>query len=85
MHMLDDAGVSYQIVLTKTDQVGANELALIAERTRTEMTAHAAAYPEIYLTSALKRRGIAALRATLSSFAVLAVPPTTVAAPAPRR
>jgi GTP-binding protein len=81
MHMLDDAGVSYQIVLTKTDQVGANELALIAERTRAEMTAHAAAYPEIYLTSALKRRGIAALRATLSSFAVLAVPPTTVAAP----
>jgi GTP-binding protein len=81
MHMLDDAGVSYQIVLTKTDQVGANELALIAERTCAEMTAHAAAYPEIYLTSALKRRGIAALRATLSSFAVLAVPPTTVAAP----
>jgi GTP-binding protein len=85
MHMLDDAGVSYQIVLTKTDQVGANELALIAEQTRIEMTAHAAAYPEICLTSALKRRGIAALRATLASFAVLAAPPVTVAAHVPRR
>ena len=85
MHMLDDAGVSYQIVLTKTDKLGATELALIAERTRTEMTAHAAAYPEIHLTSALKRQGIAALRATLASFAVLAAPPTTIAAPVPRR
>jgi GTP-binding protein len=75
MLMLDDAGVSYQIVLTKTDKLGAGELALIAERTRAEMAAHAAAHPEIHLTSALKRRGIAELRATLGSFAVFAAPP----------
>ena len=30
MLMLDDAGVSYQIVLTKTDKLGAGELGLIA-------------------------------------------------------
>ena len=81
MLMLDDAGVSYQIVLTKTDKLGANELALIAERTRAETTARAAAHPELHLTSALKRRGIAALRATLASFAVSAEPATTVAVP----
>jgi len=81
MLMLDDAGVSYQIVLTKTDKLGANELALIAERTRAEMTARAAAHPELHLTSALKRQGIAALRATLASFAVSAAPATSVAAP----
>ena len=81
MLMLDDAGVSYQIVLTKTDKLGANELALIAERTRAEMTARAAAHPELHLTSALKRQGIAALRETLASFAVSAAPATSVAAP----
>jgi len=85
MLMLDDAGVSYQIVLTKTDKLGAGELALIAERTRAEMAAHAAAHPEIHLTSALKRRGISELRATLGSFAVLATPLSIVAARAPPR
>jgi GTP-binding protein len=85
MLMLDDAGVSYQIVLTKTDKLGADELALITERTRAEMAAHAAAHPEIHLTSALKQRGIAELRATLGSFAVLATPLSIVAATAPPR
>ena len=85
MLMLDNAGVSYQIVLTKTDKLGAGELALIAERTRAEMAARAAAHPEIHLTSALKRRGISELRATLGSFAVLATPLSNVAARAPPR
>ncbi len=85
MHMLDGAGVSYQIVLTKTDKLGAGELALIAERTRGAMATHAAAHPEIHLTSALKRRGIVALRSTLASFVVLSAPPTIVAAPLPPR
>ena len=83
--MLDDAGVSYQIVLTKTDKLGAGELMLIAERTRSEVAAHVAAHPEIHLTSALKRRGIAELRATLGSLAVFTAPLSTVAAPAAPR
>ena len=78
MLMLDNAGVSYQIVLTKIDKLGAGELALIAERTRAEMAAHTAAHPEIHLTSALKQRGIAELRATLGSFAVFPAPPSIV-------
>ena len=71
MLMLDAAGVSYQVVLTKTDKLGGEELRLIAERTHKELARRPAAYPEIHLTSALNRRGIAALRATLASFVAL--------------
>ena len=83
MVMLDAVGVSYQIVLTKTDKLGPGELTLIAERTRAEAATHTAAHPEIHLTSALKQRGIAELRATLGSFAVLSAPPSTVAVAEP--
>jgi GTP-binding protein len=83
MLMLDDVGVSYQIVLTKTDKLGPGELTLIAERTRAEAATHAAAHPEIHLTSALKQRGIAALRATLGSFAALSAPSSVVAVAEP--
>jgi GTP-binding protein len=81
MLMLDDAGVSYQIVLTKIDKLGAGEVALIAERILAEMAAHTAAHPEIHLTSALKRRGITELRATLGSFAVFPPLPSIVTSP----
>ena len=75
MLMLDDSGVSYQVVLTKTDKLGGEELGLIAARTHGELAGRPAAYPEIHLTSALSRRGIAALRATLASFVALPVLP----------
>src|SRR5262249_21947583 len=79
--LLDAAGVSYQIVLTKTDKLNAGELARNAERVVTELARHTAAYPEVHLTSAVDRFGLAALRATLSSFA-LGVP-TVAAASSP--
>jgi GTP-binding protein len=67
--MLDQAGISYQIVLTKTDKLGPTALMENAERVAAELASHTAAHPEIHLTSAEERRGIAALRATLASFA----------------
>jgi GTP-binding protein len=70
MHMLDDAGVSYQIVLTKTDKVGAGELKRTLEEIAAELATHIAAHPEIHLTSAVDRRGIAELHETLANFAV---------------
>jgi GTP-binding protein len=85
MLMLDAAGVSYQIVLTKIDALRTDQLTLTAERTRAELASRTAAHPEIHLTSALKRSGIAALRATLGSFATLAIPPSSVAASVPPR
>jgi GTP-binding protein len=76
--LLDRAGVSFQIVLTKSDKVAAGALPGVAARVAGEIATHIAARPEIHLTSALKRRGIAALRATLSALAAaegtLAVP-----------
>ncbi len=69
LQMLDQVGISYQLILTKTDKLRSIELAPTAERVAAELAAHAAAHPEIHLTSAEKKYGIAALRATLAAFA----------------
>lgn len=69
MRMLDDAGVSYQIVLTKADKAGKRELASVPGNIMADLAPHVAAHPEIHLTSALDRRGIAELRETLANFA----------------
>jgi len=69
MALCDEAALSYQIVLTKTDAVGPTALAEIAAAVATELARHRAAHPEIHLTSAEKRQGIAALRAALAAFA----------------
>jgi GTP-binding protein len=69
LQILDSVGISYQIILTKTDKVSVAEVTCTAERVAAEIATHTAAHPEIHLTSALKRRGIAALRATLAAFA----------------
>jgi GTP-binding protein len=69
MRMLDDAGVSYQIVLTKADKTGKGELAPVPDQIKAELAPHVAAHPEIHLTSALDRRGIAELREALANFA----------------
>jgi GTP-binding protein len=68
--LCDEAALSYQIVLTKTDAVGPTALAAAAAAVAAEVARHRAAHPEIHLTSAEKRQGIAALRAALADFAV---------------
>ncbi len=70
MTMLDEAAVSYRIVLTKTDKIKASDLATVAEKTAAEAKKHVAAYPEIHLTSAEKGMGIAGLRAAVVSDAL---------------
>jgi len=65
MTMLDEAAVSYRIVLTKTDKIKASDLEAVATKTAAEAKKHVAAYPEIHLTSAEKGMGIAALRAAV--------------------
>jgi GTP-binding protein len=81
--MLDRAGVSYQIVLTKTDKLTAEALAGTAQRVAAEIGRHTAAHPEIHLTSALKQHGIAALRAALAALAPSEMPPVPI--PEPQR
>jgi GTP-binding protein len=70
LELCDNAALSYQVVLTKTDELRRTELAEIAAAVSAELKRHRAAHPEIHLTSAEKRHGIAALRATLAAFAV---------------
>ena len=70
LHMLDNAGVSYQVVLTKADKAGKDQLASLPDKIRAELAPHVAAHPEIHLTSALDRLGIAELRETLANFAL---------------
>jgi GTP-binding protein len=69
LQMLDQAGISYQLILTKTDKLRSTELAATAERVALELATHAAAHPEIHVTSAEKKHGIEVLRATLAAFA----------------
>jgi GTP-binding protein len=69
MQMCDASGLSYQVVLTKSDKLAAAGRAAIAKAVAAELATHSAAHPEIHLTSAEKALGIAALRATIAAFA----------------
>ena len=65
MRMLDDAAVSYRLVLTKADKIKAEDLAKVLAATQAEARKHAAAHPEVLVTSAEKKGGIDALRAAV--------------------
>src|SRR3546814_5346878 len=62
MKMLDDAAVSYHLVLTKADKVKASELPDVEQRTAEEARKHPAAHPEIITTSTETGLGIDGLR-----------------------
>ena len=70
MALLDDAAVSYQIVLTKTDKLHESRLAACFGETARAAAAHPACHPDIAATSAEKGRGIAELRAALATVAI---------------
>lgn len=70
--LCDEAALSYQVVLTKTDELRPAALAEVAAAVTAELKRRRAAAPEIHLTSAEKRGGIAALRATLAGFVEVA-------------
>ncbi|MGH6706579.1 MAG: ribosome biogenesis GTP-binding protein YihA/YsxC [Sphingomicrobium sp.] len=65
MKMLDDAAVSYHLVLTKADKVKPTELAKTVEAIRTEAAKHPAAHPLILPTSSETGSGIAELRTAI--------------------
>jgi len=60
--MLDEAAVSYRLVLTKADKVKASELEAVSEAVAAEARKHVAAHPEVLWTSSEKGGGIAELR-----------------------
>jgi GTP-binding protein len=63
---LDKAAVSYQIVLTKTDEVKGPELAKRLDETRAALARRPAAHPEILATSSRTGAGIPELRAAVA-------------------
>jgi len=65
LDMLDDAAVSYRIVLTKADKVKASELADVAASTAAAIRKRPAAHPEIIATSSEKGMGLPELRAAV--------------------
>ncbi len=80
MQLCDEAALSYQIVLTKADKVGATALAATAASIATALARRTAAHPEIHVTSAESGTGIAVLRAALAAFADAAPPQPRAAA-----
>ena len=65
MQMLDDAAVSYHLVLTKGDKVKPSALGALYERTMVEAAKHPAAHPSIFTTSSETGSGIAELRTAI--------------------
>ncbi len=65
LQTLDEAAVSYQIVLTKCDRIAASELAERLASVQTQLKRRPAAYPIVLKTSAQTGAGIAELRAAI--------------------
>ncbi len=76
LRTLDEAAVSYQIALTKTDQVKPTDLAQVLATTQAAIRERPAAFPDVLVTSARTGSGIAELRAAIARLlAERALPP----------
>jgi GTP-binding protein len=63
---LDTAAVSYQLVLTKADQINSAELDACLAATEAALASHPAAFPNVLATSARTGSGIPELRAAIA-------------------
>lgn len=68
MEMLDEAAVSYQIILTKCDKLKPLEVEKVLNLTSQEAVKHAAAFSEVLTTSSVSKNGIEILRVSISQF-----------------
>lgn len=69
MDLLDEAAVSFGIVLTKIDKLSPEEVAEVVAATDVEARKHTAAYPEICATSAFRGMGLDPLKVQLAALA----------------
>jgi GTP-binding protein len=69
LESMDKAAVNYQLVLTKADQVKPAELAVLIERSKTQLARHPAAFPELAVTSARTGAGVPELRTAIARLA----------------
>jgi GTP-binding protein len=66
MELLDRSAVTFQVVMTKADKVGAKALAGTVEAVKAGLAKHAAAFPEIVVTSSETGAGLPTLRAIVA-------------------
>lgn len=66
MRMLDTSAVTFQVVLTKSDKIGPAAREKTLAQVREKLAKHAAAYPELVVTSSETGDGIANLRAIIA-------------------
>ena len=67
LDVLDQAAVSYQIVLTKTDKPTERDLDLVKKSATAAVAKRAAAHPRVLTTSAQSRLGVDLLRAEIAA------------------
>lgn len=65
MDLLDQAAVSYQVVLTKADKIKPPAVVKLVDQTMAQLKKRAAAFPELIATSSEKGEGVENLRATI--------------------
>ncbi len=65
MDLLDQAAVSYQVVLTKADKIKPPAVVKLVDQTVAQLKKRAAAFPELIATSSEKGEGVEDLRATI--------------------
>lgn len=70
MAMLDEAAVSYQIVLTKADKIKSEEMVHVHQKTTEALSNHLAAHPHVILTSSQTKTGMDHLKAEIAQFAL---------------
>lgn len=67
LDLLNKSAVTFQVVLTKADKIGAAERERTLVQVRAALAKHPAAYPELLVTSSEKGEGVATLRAILAT------------------
>lgn len=68
--MLDEAAVTYQIILTKIDKIKKGELPKVMTKTQAAIAKRPAAFPVIIATSSEKKTGLDVLRAEIATLAL---------------
>lgn len=67
LDLLDEAAVSYQIILSKADKISESAKIEVMEQTAAALRRRPAAHPDIILTSAEKNIGLRDLRKTIAA------------------
>jgi len=69
MDLLDEAAVSYAVVLTKIDELKREEFARVVSAVESETRQHTAAFPDLFATSAHEKDGLDTVRVHLAALA----------------